>query len=133
MQYNMGEINIFFQRLEITLLALIQDIRHILDGVLVFQVYFVSGALYGAVGTVRTVVRPQPRVPHLVSPQGVVVRAGVLTAVAAERFVSGVFSRVELQRRPRGGGVTTETAQKVSLLVVDRVDVESELPGAAEV
>ena len=60
MQYNMGEINIFFQRLEITLLALIQDIRHILDGVLVFQVYFVSGALYGGVGTVGTVVGPHP-------------------------------------------------------------------------
>ena len=72
-KYNMGQINIFFQRLEITLLALIQDIRHILDGVLVFQMYFVGGALYGGVGTVGTVVRSHTRVSHLVSPQGVVV------------------------------------------------------------
>ena len=97
MQYNMGQIDIFFQRLEITLLALIQDIRHILDGVLVFQVYFVGGALYGGVGTVGTVVGPHTGVSHLVSPEGVVVGAGVLTGVAAEGFVPGVFPGVKLQ------------------------------------
>ena len=96
-QYNMGQIDIFFQRLEVTLLALIQNTGHILDGVLVFQVYFVGGALYGGVGTVGTVVWPHTGVPHLVSPQGVVVRAGVLAGVAGEGFVSGVFPRVELQ------------------------------------
>ena len=93
----MGKINIFFQRFEITLLTLIQNIGHILDSVLVFQVYFVRGALYGGVGTVRTAVRPHPGVSHLVPPQGVVVGAGVLAGVAGEGVVSRVFSRVELQ------------------------------------
>ena len=132
-QYNMGQIDIFFQRLEITLLALIQNITDILDGVLVFQVYFVGCALYGGVGTVGTVVRPHTGVSHLVSPQGVVVGAGVLTGVTGEGFVSGVFSRVKLQSRPRGGRVTTETAQEVPLLVVDGVDMEPQLPRGTEV
>ena len=93
----MGQINIFFQRFEITLLTLIQNIRHILDSVLVFQVYFVRGALDRGVGAVGTVVGPQAGVSHLVPPQGVVVGAGVLAGVAPEGFVSGVLPRVELQ------------------------------------
>ena len=43
---------------------------------------------------------------------------------AKERSCSGVFPRVELQSRPGGGGVTAETAEEVSLLVMDGVDVE---------
>ena len=100
---------------------------------LVFQVYFVGSALYGGVGTVGTVVRPHTGVSHLVSPQRVVVRAGVRTGVASEGFVSGVFSRVKLQSGPGGGRVTTETAQEVPLLVVDGVDMKPQLPRGTEV
>ena len=57
MKHNMGKINILFQSFEITELTLIQDIRHVLDSMFILEMYFVGGALYGGVGTVRTVVR----------------------------------------------------------------------------
>ena len=129
----MGKINILFQSFEITELTLIQDIRHVLDSVFILEVYFVGGALNGGVGTVRTVVRPHPGVSHLVPPQRVVVGAGVLAGVAAERFVPRVLPGVELQCGPGGSRVTTETAEKIPLLVVDGVNVEPQLPRGTEV
>ena len=97
MKYNVSKIYVLFQCLEITALALKQNIRYVLDGVLVLQVYFIRCALNRGVGTVGTIVRSQTGVSHLVSPERVVVGAGVLTGVAAEGFVSGVFPGVELQ------------------------------------
>ena len=97
MKYNMSKIKVLFQCLEVTALALKQNIRDVLDGVFVFQVHFIRGALDRGVGAVGTVVGPQAGVSHLVPPEGVVVGAGVLAGVAPEGFVSGVFPRVELQ------------------------------------
>ena len=73
MKYNMSKIKVLFQCLEVTALALIQNIGDILDSVLVLQMYFVRGALYGGVRAVGAVVGPQPGVSHLVSPERVVV------------------------------------------------------------
>ena len=94
------QVNIFLQSLESTFVALIQNAGHILDGVLGPQVALVGGALYGGVGAVGAAVGPHPGVPHLVPPEGVMVRGGVVALLAREGFLPRVLPRVQLQGGP---------------------------------
>ena len=96
----MTQVNIFLQSLESTFVALIQNAGHVLDGVLGLQVGLVGGALYAGVGAVGAAVGPHPGVPHLVPPEGVVVRGGVVALPAGERFLPRVLPRVQLQGGP---------------------------------
>ena len=96
----MAQINIFLQSLESTFVALIQNAGHILDGVLGLEVALVGCALYGGVWAVGAAVGPHPGVPHLVPPEGVVVRGGVVTLHAREGLLPRVLPRVQLQGGP---------------------------------
>ena len=91
--------------------ALVEQVGHVLQGVLGPQVHLVGAGLDGGVGTVGALVGPQPAVPHLVSPQRVVVGRRVVTLATSERFVPRVLPHVQLQRGAGGGGVATKTTQ----------------------
>ena len=96
----MCKVNTFLQCFEYTEFTLEQNVRHLLHRVLGLQVHLVGGGLDGGVGAVGAAVGPHPGVPHLVPPEGVVVRGGVVALPAGERFLPRVLPRVQLQGGP---------------------------------
>ena len=55
---------------------------------LVIEVAFVSGRLYGRVGAILTLVPAVLAVLHLMSSEGIVIRSPVVTNIATKRFFS---------------------------------------------